>query len=187
MRAGHAKAFTDMTLTNPVALRHFAFARLPAALALDPIKTFRQAVAVHHQVVLRERRRAEKICTAHGKWIEIERARHLVEQAFEGEADIDGAVAAERAAWRRVGQHPLAQIFDVVEIVDLFQAEDGIRDSHHAIARMGAAALDAFAFDAGDDAVLAHADLELDVGLRPAAMGDEGLLAVDHDAHAAAD
>ena len=52
---------------------------------------------------------------------------------------------------------------------------------------MGAAALDAFAFDAGDDAVLAHADLELDVGLRPAAMGDEGFLAVDHDAHAAAD
>ena len=51
---------------------------------------------------------------------------------------------------------------------------------------MGAAALDAFAFDAGDAAVLAHADLEPDVGLRPAAMGDEGLLAIDHDAHAAA-
>ena len=36
-------------------------------------------------------------------------------------------------------------------------------------------------------AVLAHADLEPDVGLGPAAVGDEGLLAVDHDAHAAAD
>jgi len=51
----------------------------------------------------------------------------------------------------------------------------------------GAAALDAFAGDAGDAAVLRHADLELDIGLRPAAMGDEGFLAVDHDAHAAAD
>ena len=112
---------------------------------------------------------------------------HLVEQALEGEADIDGAVAAERAARRRVGQHPLAEIFDVVEIVDRVQHRAGIEDGHDAVARMGAAALDAFAFDAGDGAVLAHADLELDVGLRPAAMGDEGLLAVDHDAHAAAD
>ena len=51
---------------------------------------------------------------------------------------------------------------------------------------MRAAALDAFAFDAGDAAVLSHADLEPDVGFRPAAMGDEGLLAVDHEAHAAA-
>ncbi len=51
---------------------------------------------------------------------------------------------------------------------------------------MRAAALDRFAFDAGDAAVLLHADLELDVGLRPAAMGDEGFLAVDDGAHDAA-
>ena len=51
---------------------------------------------------------------------------------------------------------------------------------------MRAAALDAFAFDGGDAAVLAHAELEPDIGFRPAAMGDEGLLAVDHHAHAAA-
>ncbi len=51
---------------------------------------------------------------------------------------------------------------------------------------MRAAALVAFALDGGDAAVLAHAELEADVGLRPAAMGDEGLLAVHHQAHAAA-
>ena len=51
---------------------------------------------------------------------------------------------------------------------------------------MRAAALVAFAFDRGDAAVLAHADLEPDVGLRPAAMGDEGFLAVGDDAHFAA-
>ena len=50
---------------------------------------------------------------------------------------------------------------------------------------MRAAALVAVALDRGDTAVLAHADLELDVGLRPAAMGDEGFLAVGHDAHRA--
>ena len=51
---------------------------------------------------------------------------------------------------------------------------------------MGAAALNALAFDAGDAAILAHADLEPDVGFRPAAMGDEGLLAIDDEPHAAA-
>ena len=51
---------------------------------------------------------------------------------------------------------------------------------------MGAAALDAFAFHRGDAAVLPHADLEADVGFRTAAMGDERLLAIDHEAHAAA-
>ena len=51
---------------------------------------------------------------------------------------------------------------------------------------MRAAALVAFALYGGDRAVLAHPELETDVGLRPAAMGDEGLLAVDHHAHAAA-
>src|ERR1700685_2768909 len=103
MRASHTEAFADT-----VALCELALARVPAALALDPVEAFEQAVAVHHQVVLRECRRAKKICTPHREWIEPERARHLIEQAFEGKADIDGAVAAECAAWRRVGQHPLA-------------------------------------------------------------------------------
>src|SRR5450755_120433 len=182
MGAGHAEAFADTTF----AFRHFALARKPAAFALDPVEAFRQAVAVHHQVILGERRRAKKISAAHRERIEVERVRHLIEQALEGEADIDGAVAAERAAWRRVGQHPLAQIFDVVEIVDRVQHRAGIENGDDAIARVRAAALDAFAFDASDDTVLAHADLELDVGLRPAAMGDEGFFAADHDAYAAA-
>ena len=50
---------------------------------------------------------------------------------------------------------------------------------------MGAAALVAFAFDRGDAAVFAHADLEADVGFRPAAMGDEGFLARRHQPHGA--
>src|SRR5438477_12499000 len=52
---------------------------------------------------------------------------------------------------------------------------------------MSPAALIAFAFDRRDATVLAHPDLEPDVGFRAAAMGDEGLLAVGHHAHAAAD
>src|ERR1700675_4265850 len=103
MRAGHTEAFADA-----VALRHFASARVPVALALDPVETFRQAVAVQHEIILRERRRAKKISATHCERIEIERARHLIEQALEGETDVDGAAAAEGPARRRVGQHALA-------------------------------------------------------------------------------
>ena len=128
----------------------------------------------------------QEIGAPHGERIEAQLARHLVEQALEGEAHVDRAVAAEGAAGRRVGEHALADVFDVVQVVDGVQHRAGIEDRDHAVAGMRAAALDAFAFDRGDAAVLAHADLQADVGLRPAAMGDEGLLAVDHDAHGAA-
>jgi hypothetical protein len=50
---------------------------------------------------------------------------------------------------------------------------------------MGAAALNALAFDPGDAPVLAHADFEPDIGFRPAPMGNESLLAIDDEAHAA--
>ena len=136
------------------------------------------------KVGLRARHR-QIIRAPHRERIEPQLARHLVEQALEREAHVDGAVAAERAAGRRVGEHALADIFDVLEVVDGVEHRAGIEDRHHAIAGMRAAALDAFAFDAGDPAVLLQPDLEPDVGLRPAAMGDEGLLAVDHEPHAA--
>ena len=51
---------------------------------------------------------------------------------------------------------------------------------------MRPAALVAFAFDGSDLAVLAHAELEADVGLGPPAMGDESLLPRGHEAHVAA-
>ena len=101
----------------------------------------------------------------HRQRIEPELARHLVEQALEGEAHVDRAVAAERAAGRRVGQHALADILDVVQVVDGIEHRAGIEDGDDAVAGVGAAALDAFAFDRGDLAVLAQAELQADVGL----------------------
>ncbi len=59
-----------------------------------------------------------KIRTPHREGIEPELGRHLVDQALEGEADIDGAVAAEGAAGRRIGEHAAADIFDVMQVVD---------------------------------------------------------------------
>ncbi len=187
VRAGKAQTFAYAALAYAaLALRQLAPARTPAARLLDPVHALRQAVAVHHQVVVGERRRGQIVRAPHRQRIKSELARHLVEQALEGEADVDGAVAAERAARRRVGEHALADIFDVVQVVDGVEHRAGIENRHDAVAGMRAAALVTFALDGGDLAVLAHAELEADVGLRPAAMGDEGLLAVDHHAHAAA-
>src|SRR6185312_159468 len=112
MRAGEAEAFFERAVVwcAAVALGHTL---LPAALPLDPIDAFGQAVAVHHQIVVGEgRRRRQKIGTAHRDRIEAELVRHLIEQALEGETHVDRAVAAERAAWWRVGEDALADIAD---------------------------------------------------------------------------
>jgi hypothetical protein len=186
MRAGHAQTFAN-SLADAIPRRQPTFALLPAALALDPVEAFGQAVAVHHQIVVGERRRGRhQVDAANGKWIETKRVRHVIQQAFEGEANINSAVAAKGAAWRRVGQHALPDIFDIVQIIDRIQHRAGIKDSDDAVARMRTTTLDAFALDSGDAPVLAHPELEPDIGLRPAAMGDERLLAVDHRAHATA-
>src|SRR5262249_44934401 len=106
------------------------------------------------------------------------------EEALEGKTNINGAVATEGAAGRRIGEHALADVFHVMKIVDGVEHRPRIEDRHHAIAGVRAAALIALAFDRGYLSILAYAELEADVGLRPAAVGDEGLLAVDHHAHA---
>ena len=56
--------------------------------------------------------RDEIVGAPHREGIEAELVRHLVDQRLEGEADIDGAVAAEGAAGRRVGENALAEVFD---------------------------------------------------------------------------
>ena len=50
---------------------------------------------------------------------------------------------------------------------------------------MCASALDALAFDRRDSAAPGQAELEANVGFGPAAVGDEGSLAAEHDAHGA--
>src|SRR5262245_50499318 len=108
MRAGHAKPFA-----NSVSLTELALSLAPAAFALDPAEAFGQAVAVDHQVVVGEGRCLQQIGAPHGKGIQSELGRHLVEQALKSEADVDGAVAAEGAAGRRIGEHAPTDILDV--------------------------------------------------------------------------
>ena len=128
----------------------------------------------------------QEVGAAHRDGVESHLVRHLIEQAFEREAHVDRAVAAKGAARRRVGEHTLADVFDVAQVVDRVEHRTGVENRHHAVARMCAAALGALTLDAGDAAVLAQADLESDIGFRAPAVRDEGFLAVDHEAHAAA-
>ena len=96
-----------------------------------------------------------------------------VEQAFEGVARVDRAVAAHRAAGRRVGVDAVAVVFHRRDVVEAVQQRAGIEDGDDAVAGVGAAALHHLAVAGGDAAVLAHAELQPNVGLGPAAMGEE--------------
>ena len=95
-------------------------------------------------------------------------------------------MAAEGTAGRRVGEHPLADIPDTLQVIDRIEHGAGIEDGDDAIAAVSAAALMAGAFDSVDAPVGHHADLQRNVRLRAAAVGNEGFFPVDHRAHGAA-
>src|SRR5262249_6937014 len=103
---------------EPLAAGKLPSALIPAARLLDPVHALRQSVAVPPQIVVGERGCGEIIGAAHDNRIEPKLARHLIEQALEGEADVDRAMAAEGAARWRVREHAPADILDVVEVVD---------------------------------------------------------------------
>ena len=76
--------------------------RQPEAL-LDPVEALGQAVRVDLQVVQRAIRCRDQVGAAHRERVEAELGGHRVEQRLERVARVDGAVAAHRAARRRVG------------------------------------------------------------------------------------
>src|SRR5262249_10394557 len=85
VRAGHAEAPAARQLSDTLA---------PSAGLLNSVETFAEAVTVHHQIVERARRRTQQISPANGEGIELERARHAIEQAFESMPRVDGAMSA---------------------------------------------------------------------------------------------
>ena len=176
MRAGHAEAF---------ARRQLAEALAPAAGALDFVETFGEPVAVHGEIIQRAGRRLQQIGAPHGKRIEPELARHAVDQTFEGVPHVDRAVPAHGAAGRQIGVDPVAVVFDRGNIVDALQQRAGIENGDDAVAGVSAAALHHLAFAGGHAPILAHAELQPDIGLRTGAMGDEGLFAGELHQHLA--
>src|SRR5262249_35693383 len=115
MGASHAEALENLGVMNTaIAVPRFALALRPAAFLLDPIKAFRQPVGIHHQVVVGEGWRPQQVGASHGEGIKAEFPRHLVDETFEGKADVYRAMAAESAAWRGIGENAPAHIFHVV-------------------------------------------------------------------------
>src|SRR6476646_9414468 len=172
VRARHPQAFADA-----IAACQLTSASAPTTFALDPVQTFRQTVRVHHQIVVRKGRRRQEVGTAYDERIEPQLSRHLVEEAFEGKTDVDGSMTAEGTTRRRVGKNATARVLDIVQVIDRVKHRAGIQDRHHAITRVRTATLIAIAFDRSDASILAQADLQADVSLRPPAMRDESLLA----------
>ena len=74
-------------------------------------------------------------------------------------------------------------ILDRGDVVEGVEQRAGVEGGDDAVAAVGATALGRVALDGRDAPVAAEADLHADVGLGPAAVGDEGLLAAEHDAH----
>ena len=127
--------------------------------------------------------RAKQIRAAHRERVEPELAAIRSSSALEGVATFDRAVAAHGAARRQVGIDAIAVELDRRNVVDALQQRAGIEDGDDAVAGIGAAALHHLAGAGGDPPVATHAELEQDVGLRAAAVGEEALLArqLHHD------
>ena len=113
---------------QPLAFRQLALARNPAALLLYPVDALGQAVAVHHQVVVGEGGRLQQVGAPHGRRIEAHLARHLVEQARRRSArrPCRGRGRRRTAAYWSA---PLADVLDVVQVVDGVEHRAGIEES----------------------------------------------------------
>jgi hypothetical protein len=85
-----------------------------------------------------------------------------------------------------VGIDAVAVVLDRRHVVEAVEQRAGVEDGDQAVAAIGAAALHHLGFAGGDAAVALQAELDADLAFRPAAMGEEGLLAGLQQAHRAA-
>jgi hypothetical protein len=111
---------------------------------------------------------------------EAQLERHLVEQRLEGEAHVHGAVTAHRTARWRVGEHPLAAVAHVLDVVEGVEQGAGVQDRDDPVAAVRAAALHRLAVDGDDASVAVQPELHTHRLRRPAAVGDEVLFARRH-------
>ncbi len=182
-RAGHVMRARD---AEPVAARQLAVTRLPSRRLLDPVEAGRNAVRVHLQIVDGAIRRCDQVRASHVDRIEAELVRHAVQQRLEGMARVHGAVPAHRAAGRRVGVHAIAVVAHRIEAIERVQQRAGVEDRDEAVPAVRAAALHDLAVHGGDLARALHPELQPDVRLGAAAVGEEAVLAGLLHAHGAA-
>jgi hypothetical protein len=128
----------------------------------------------------------QQVAPPHFNRVEAEFGGHRVEQGFEAEADIHRAVAAHRAAGRRIGIHAVTVVLDRGYVVKAVEQRARVEDGDQPVAAVGTAALHHLGFAGRQAAVAGHAQLDTHLAFRPAAMGEESLLAALQQAHRAA-
>ena len=168
---------------DAAAVRQFPFLLRPAGAFDHPFDAFRQAIAGDAQAVHGDARRPQQIATANLDGIESRVVRERVEHSLKGEAHVDGAVAPHGAAGGLVGEHAIAVVFHVGNVVDRAQQRAGVKHSDWAVAAVRAAVLHHASRHGADFALTRQTDFQVHNGDRPAAMRIEHLFARVGDLH----
>ena len=126
---------------QPTSLRQLALALFPSGSRNDLIDALRQSIAQHAQAIHRDGRRLQQVHAPHFGRIEFELGRDLVHLRLEGKAHVDGAVPAHSAAGRLVGQHAIAVVTNVRNVVQRAQQRAGIKNRYHTVGAIAAAIL----------------------------------------------
>ena len=167
-------------------LAQLAFALLPSGAFNHLLNRFRQAIALHAQAVDGDTGWLEQIAAPNLGRINAQLGANLIELRLEGKAHIDRAVPAHGSACRLVGQHAIAVVLNVGNVVQGAQQRARIKNSDDAIRTVRATVLHHAGFDCGDAAVVLHGGLEINNRARTAAVGPEDLLARVGDLHRSA-
>src|SRR6267154_204916 len=83
----------------------------------DDVNALRQAVALDAEAVHRDARWLQQVLAANLHRIHANLDGEFIELRFEGEANVDGAVSAHRAARRLVGEHAIPVIFNIGNVI----------------------------------------------------------------------
>ena len=165
-RVGRAAHVVTARHAQAAALGQLTLALFPAGALDHFLDALGQAVALHAQAVHRDAGRLEQIVLANLGGIHADLGGQFVELRFEGKADVDRAVAAHGAADRLVGQHAIAVVLNVGNVVERAQQRAGVKNGDDAVGAVGAAILDDAGFDGGDAAVVLDSGLQIDDGAR---------------------
>src|SRR5581483_6565759 len=163
--------------TQPAAPGQLAFAVTPAGAVNDLVDALRQTVALHAQAVHRDAGRLEQIAAADFGGIKAELLRKLVQLRLESEADIHRSVTAHGATDGLVGQHTIAVVLNVRNVVERAQQRPGVKDRDNSVGAVGATILYHARLHCGDVAVFIRARLEVNDGARTSAMRPEDFFA----------
>ena len=137
-RPAHIMAASD---PKTASLGQLAVALLPTRALNRLLDALRQSVTLHTQAVHRDARRLQQIALPYLRWIHRNLRSEFIQLRFEGEAHVNGAVAAHGSARRLVGQHAVTVVLNVRNVIERAEQRSGIKNRDHAVRAVGAAIL----------------------------------------------